>query len=133
MSNTMFKFRGQRKDNGEWVVGYYVVWYEIDEDVHTIRADDGRYYKVHPSSLSIGFSKLDSTRAEIFASFEIDGKMTTGGDVVEGISGGAYPVFYNTDNTSFELKLRRIGKEVVLGSLDTNTLTIIGKGGGNDK
>lgn len=117
----MFSFRGQKYYTNEWVTGYLTSKDHIN----------GIWVK--PESLSISTGKLDSNEQEIFASFEIDGKMTTGGDVVAGISGGAYPVFYNDDNTSFELKLRRIGKEVILGSLDTITLTIIGKGGGNDK
>ena len=131
----MFKFRGQRKDNGKWVVGYYVVWYEIDEDVHTIRADDGRYYKVHPSSLSIGFSKLDSTRAEIFASFEIDGVMTTGGDVVElkHIQGKQFKVQYSAIGCEFIMQ--RPDSDIVwnVSNAGQFEITIIGKGGGNDK
>lgn len=126
----MFKFRGQSTLTGEWVTGWHFM--DVGLEKHYI-VSIGVPNEIHPSSLSISTGKLDSNKQEIFASFEIDGVMTEGGDVVEGISGGAYPVFYNTDNTSFELKLRRIGKEVVLGSLYTNTLTIIGKGGGNDK
>lgn len=126
----MFKFRGQRKDNGEWVVGYYVVWYEIDEDVHTIRADDGRYYKVHPSSLSIGFSKLDSTDTEIFASFPLDDKMTTGGDVVSWYGGKGKPIVFEDSCFWFGDKE---SDDIPMFSLPSHEITIIGKGGGNDK
>lgn len=129
----MFRFRGKRTDRDEWVTGWLGIYkspFPNSPLIYNIKVMElNRDYDVHKESISISTGKLDSTGTEIFASFEIDGKMTEGGDVVKGISGGAYPIFYNADNTSFELKLRRIGKEVVLGSLDTTTLTIIGKGG----
>lgn len=124
----MFKFRGQRKDNGEWVVGWY--WYDYASDTHVIHYD-GIDVAVHKESLSVSTGKLDSTDTEIFASFPLDGVMTTGGDVVEQLGGWTMKACYDKFNSCFSL-VNDGGYAMLLSSFGSASLTIIGKGGGND-
>lgn len=138
----MFKFRGQRKVSGEWVVG------DLDTTTknidYEIWAGKDEWYAVHPNSLSISTGKLDSNGAEIFASFEIDGVMTEGGDVVE-VKGnqdrsnnGVFEVKYMArwdSGCEFEL-ISAKGEEYdnsLHGGIHSSEITIIGKqGGGNE-
>lgn len=136
----MFKFRGQRKDNGEWVVGNLV------ELINVINGTKSKCYgivddatdineEIHKESLSISFGKLDSNKQEIFASFEIDGVMTTGGDVVElkHIQGKQFKVQYSAIGCEFIMQ--RPDSDIVwnVSNAGQFEITIIGKGGGNDK
>lgn len=142
----MFKFRGQR-NNGEWVEGHYVaIWdSQYDHYNHYIYTGNDRatdYYKdgfvderflVNPETLSVSTGKLDSTAVEIFASFEIDGVMTSGGDMVTDTA-MIYEVVYDLQSASFKLhkyKNNKLYSDRWIG--DSKFLTIIGKGGDNDK
>ncbi len=140
----MFKFRGKRKDNGEWVVGWYAKSHRYHRreyhDTHLIYADNGQY-EIHPHTLSISTGKLDSNGKEIFASFPIDGVMTEGGDVVE-VKGnqdrsnnGVFEVKYMArwdSGCEFEL-ISAKGEEYdnsLHGGIHSSEITIIGKQGG---
>lgn len=122
-----FRFRGQRKDNGEWVVG----WYRGQPDCGCIMQEkDGYWCFIKPESLSISTGKLDSTGTEIFASFPIDGVMTEGGDALEDFGEYPFPVIYSKDHCGFILTSE--GEYwSMLGDYRENALTIIGRGGGN--
>jgi len=126
----MFKFRGQTK-SGEWVVG------DLDTTTKNINyeiwAGKDEWYAVHPETLSVSTGKLDSNGVEIFASFEIDGVMTTGGDAVS-VNGNNYNIKYSPDLASF-IAVNVNGKESgkLFHYIDIDNLTIIGKqGGGNE-
>jgi len=123
----MFRFRGKRKDNGEWVVGCYCEKYSR---ACIYNKKDGFWYEIHQDSLSISTGKLDSKGAEIFASFEIDGVMTTGGDAVS-VNGNNYNIKYSPDLASF-IAVNVNGKESgkLFHYIDIDNLTIIGKQGG---
>ena len=91
--------------------------------------------EIHKESLSISFGKLDSNKQEIFASFEIDGVMTTGGDVVElkHIQGKQFKVQYSAIGCEFIMQ--RPDSDIVwnVSNAGQFEITIIGKGGGNDE
>lgn len=125
----MFRFRGKRKDNGEWVVGCYCEKYSR---ACIYNKKDGFWYEIHHDSLSISTGKLDSKGAEIFASFEIDGVMTTGGDAVS-VNGNNYNIKYSPDLASF-IAVNVNGKESgkPFHYIDIDNLTIIGKQGGGE-
>lgn len=89
MSN-LFKFRGYYEDEKRFISGYHYstkgnhyIFENIDE--HTYN-----HYLVTPESLSIYTGQADKNNTDIFASFELDGVMTKGGDVCE-----HYYIFYN--------------------------------------
>lgn len=137
----MFRFRGKRKDNGEWVVGCYCEKYSR---ACIYNKKDGFWYEIHQDSLSISTGKPDSKKEEIFASFPIDGVMTEGGDVVE-VKGnqdrsnnGVFEVKYMArwdSGCEFEL-ISAKGEEYdnsLHGGIHSSEITIIGKqGGGNE-
>ena len=125
----MFRFRGKRKDNGEWVVGAFLqahptVCYIYDYN-------ETRWVLIHYMTASISIGKLDSNGDEIFASFEVDGVMTKGGDVVRTtLWGEALAVYESGDNCAF--KLNTINSSLgYIGGFPSESLTIIGKQGGN--
>lgn len=139
-----FRFRGQRKGEiGGFVTGW---WYmsTITEGQDVIRGEDGLAWRVKRETLSISTGKTDSTGMEIFASFEIDGVMTTGGDAVE-VKGnqdrsnnGVFEVKYMArwdSGCEFEL-ISAKGEEYdnsLHGGIHSSEITIIGKqGGGNE-
>lgn len=125
----MFRFRGKRKDNGEWVVGCYCEKYSR---ACIYNKKDGFWYEIHQDSLSISTGKPDSKKEEIFASFPIDGVMTEGGDVVE-VGGEHYSVLYLSDTAQFCIS-GESGVVCPFADLYSQNLTIIGKqGGGNDR
>lgn len=128
----MFKFRGQRKDNGEWEVGMLDCLYSSGDEFKYVTVNG---HEIHPSSLSISFGKLDSNKQEIFASFEIDGKMTRGGDVLSnGVSVDSFDAYYDKQYATFYLRKRLTTKFWEHGLMNESAkFTIIGKGGGNDK
>jgi len=129
----MFRFRGQQKGNDEWIEGWYIqtrahVLDDNDLDDypvnHLIVDEFMNEYDVYPHTLSISTGKPDSTEQEIFASFEIDGVMTTGGDVVNVPRWkhlGDMPVTYSAIWRKF------IVGYFELSSADSNEITIIGK------
>ncbi len=129
-----FRFRGQRKGEiGGFVTGW---WYmsTLTEGQDVIRGEDGLAWRVKRETLSISTGKTDSTGMEIFASFEIDGVMTTGGDAVS-VNGNNYNIKYSPDLASF-IAVNVNGKESgkLFHYIDIDNLTIIGKqGGGNDR
>jgi len=132
----MFKFRGQTK-SGEWVVGGLTRGYVNDELRYVYHVEDDElnlYLDIQPGTLSVSTGKLDSNGVEIFASFEIDGVMTTGGDAVkvENHSGNHQAVFES--GVGFRLlPLYKADPYHIFQWMDSS-LTIIGKqGGGNDR
>ena len=129
----MFKFRGQRDGEiGGFVTGW---WYmsTITEGQDVIRGEDGLAWCVKRETLSISTGKFDSTSTEIFASFPIDGVMTSGGDVVRMLNGMQnFKVVYDLHGTRFAIAT--MNGDVLGGIVNTDiSYTIIGKGGGNDK
>lgn len=133
----MFRFRAQRKDSSEWIIGWYHRhWFhEGQKFVHRISIDtqqrhDG--FEINPHTLAISTGKLDSNGVEIFASFPIDGVMTEGGDVVsDRVSGVVSDVLF------IDCAFRLLSKDRLHIDLIENyhftSLTIIGKqGGGNE-
>lgn len=130
----MFKFRGKSKYTNKYAVGYYR--YNRITDTHFIfdlvtQTD----YDIIPETLSVSTGKLDSNDQEIFASFPIDGVMTTGGDVVriKGIYNRYdYSVYYKADACTFCLKCKEGGQSEI-GAIQSNELTIIGKQGGESE
>ena len=91
-------FRGKRKDNGEWIEGYFEKY--TDGSTHilvsaerkkTSEYDGKPFYCVHaekyevfPESLSMQTGQKDKNKKEIFGSIPIDdkGTMSKGGDIV---------------------------------------------------
>jgi len=56
-------FRGKRKDNGEWVKGYYVK----DSLGHQIvLKTDGSCFIIHPESVGMGTGRKDENKVEIY-------------------------------------------------------------------
>lgn len=129
----MFKFRGQTK-SGEWVVGGLTRGYVNDELRYVYHVEDDElnlYLDIQPGTLSVSTGKLDSNGVEIFASFEIDGVMTQGGDLVE-VGGEHYSVLYLSDTAQFCIS-GESGVVCPFADLYSQNLTIIGKqGGGNE-
>lgn len=136
----MFRFRGKRKDNGEWVVGYYM---RDMRGIHYIAFGGAYSAEIYPHTLSISTGKKDSKGEEIFASFPIDGVMTEGGDVVE-VKGnqdrsnnGVFEVKYMArwdSGCEFEL-ISAKGEEYdnsLHGGIHSSEITIIGKQGGGE-
>jgi len=126
----MFRFRGKRKDNGEWVVGYYM---RDMRGIHYIAFGGAYSAEIYPHTLSISTGKKDSKGEEIFASFPLDGVMTEGGggDVVE-VGGEHYSVLYLSDTAQFCIS-GESGVVCPFADLYSQNLTIIGKqGGGNE-
>jgi hypothetical protein len=81
----MFKFRGQRVDNKEWIEGGLV--YDNTDNTYFVYSSFEYGEEVIPETLSMSTGQLDKNKEMIFGSFEVDGKMSKGGDVVSGIDG----------------------------------------------
>lgn len=133
----MFKFRGQTK-SGEWVVGGLTRGYVNDELRYVYHVEDDElnlYLDIQPGTLSVSTGKLDSNGVEIFASFEIDGVMTTGGDAVEVRRLGRVIITIRIvySDCSFKGINIETGKFVALEQFHSAALTIIGKQGGGDE
>lgn len=83
-------YRGVDKITGENVYGCLVhldFHNSVDYiDEYQIVLPNGHSYSVHPDSLAICTTIKDKNDIYIFASFEIDGKMTKGGDIVFSIA-----------------------------------------------
>jgi hypothetical protein len=84
----MFIFRGQRIDNKEWIEGYYVFnpkWEHLIFEKSWLLKHGvmGAGVPIVPETLSISTGQLDKNKVEIFGSFEVDGKMSNGGDRVK--------------------------------------------------
>jgi hypothetical protein len=98
-------FRGQ-KNNGDWIEGslikcgnsYYIATtnascYEpVDNQCGNYCILDG-VQPIIPETLSISTSQLDKNKTMIFGSFEVDGKMSSGGDRIK--FSGCSPETYN--------------------------------------
>lgn len=127
----MFRFRGQRKDNGEWVVGRYIILGSQHYIYHYNGKRNG-FAEIHPHTLSISTGKLDSKEQEIFASFRIDGVMTAGGDVVKQLGGWTMNVCYDKLNSCFSV-VNAGNYAMQLSGFYPASLTIIGKQGGGSE
>jgi hypothetical protein len=129
----MFLFRGQRIDNKEWVEGYYVKcrgfhyilppYNDNGFDERWVEEDSGGWFAVSPESLSISTGQLDKNKKEIFGSFEIDGKMSRGGDRVECADWESDAHAYNT----WERDVYWDNESGMFLGLDGEVNTIIGK------
>lgn len=85
----MFKFRALTTEDNEILVGELI----RDCDTYYIKPTNVSYvyfdaylgiHQIKPETLSVTYSGLvDKNGTEIYASFEIDGEMTKGGDVVK--------------------------------------------------
>ena len=92
MTTPTIKFRGIRKDNGEYVYGSLILTpYPYDRcSIITFRNDTEygilRYSsvssEVHPDSVAQYTCMNDRNGKEIYGSIYLDGKLTKGGDVV---------------------------------------------------
>ncbi|MFA6281874.1 MAG: hypothetical protein WCY05_05180 [Candidatus Omnitrophota bacterium] len=86
----MFKFRGQRVDNKEWVEGYHV--FDKFENKHYMQIpvsdkDFDSYFEITPNTLSISTGQFDKNKIEIFGSIPLeDGAMSNGGDKLQCVS-----------------------------------------------
>lgn len=111
---------------GEWVVGYYVA--NLYSGTHYI-ATENRYHEINPETLSIETQKLDSAGNMIFGSFELDGVMTQGGDVVSnGISVDSFNVIYDKQYATFYFRKMHNTKFWEHGLMsESDKYTIIGK------
>ena len=81
----MFKFRGITLD-GYWITGYLT--YSKKEKLYYITEDNDNEFSfpVIPESLAVTYTGLtDKNGNSIFASFEVDGKLSRGGDIINGI------------------------------------------------
>lgn len=73
----MIKVRGRKYLSNDYIIGFL----SFKSGDFFIENDSDRSL-VYKDSLSISFGNLDSNRVEIFGSFQIDGEMTRGGDLV---------------------------------------------------
>ncbi len=105
----MNPYRGVTK-SGEVVEGYW--WYHPFYKKHFIRVTNNRElidYEVHPASLAQNTTVKDKDGKPIFGSFEVEGKMTRGGDrirvynwgVAEGEILGETNVVWDNDEKGF--------------------------------
>lgn len=83
----MFIFRGKKKGQQVWVEGelHKQFYKHEDEDYsgYAIKPTYTTSQSVEPESLSVSYTGLiDKNCNQIFASFEVDGKMSIGGDIV---------------------------------------------------
>ena len=60
------KFRGKRKDNGEWVYGYYIYRNCVNNDTHYIAIRAGLYYEVIPETVGQFTGLHDKKGQEIY-------------------------------------------------------------------
>jgi hypothetical protein len=110
----MFIFRAQKIDNKEWIEGYHVFDKFVNKHYLQIPVDDDfdDYFEVIPGTLSMSTGLKDKNGTMIFGSFEVDGKMNKGGDVVRlggwwnasGPAGYEKPeqsVYWEKDNCGF--------------------------------
>lgn len=127
----MFRFRGQRVDNNEWITGYCqkrALGYYIIPDY-----GDYEFMLVRGETLSVSFGILDSKKKEIFASFILwnTNIMTKGGDVVsvKGFDGKKYGVKYSINGSEFIIYQIGVDSDFVwnISNAYIDDLTIIGK------
>ena len=109
----MLKYRGITLD-GYWITGYLT--YSKKEKLYYITEDNDNEFSfpVIPESLSVTYTGLtDKNGNQIYASFEVDGKMSKGGDIISYIdeimngsqSGVIYEDTSNEGNMFFDAKL----------------------------
>ena len=77
----MFKFRAKTKEN-YWIEGFLNI---SPSGIYSITEKHNREIII-PESLSVTYTGLtDKNGKQIYASFEVDGKMSRGGDIINGI------------------------------------------------
>jgi len=88
------KHRGLSIYTGEWITGWLMLYpspFDTKEIIYSIKNESlTKDYDVRKETLSIETLKLDSNGNMIFASFELDGKMTIGGDVFRPENGDSF-------------------------------------------
>lgn len=86
MSTPTIKFRGVRKDNGEYVFGSLVYNPNVKCEILSIEIKTNYYsfintHDVHPDSVAQYTCMNDRNGIEIYGSIYLDGKLTKGGDI----------------------------------------------------
>ena len=104
-------FKAQRKDGKGEVRGWLVKidsryallpTYSFEEACGKSLMETFRYYEIIPSTLSMQTGQTDKNGEMIYGSFELDGKMTEGGDrVLSRDNGDTGKVEYSNIFTSF--------------------------------
>jgi len=117
------KFRGKRKDNGEWVEGFYCEFQDYGEISYCIR--DYKYDiwdEVIPESVGMSTLQKDKNGVEIFGSIPINGKMSKGSDALIDEVGDTTFVMWNSNYSSFCYSYCQY-----IGLGNANGMEIIGK------
>lgn len=114
------KFRAKRKDNGEWVTGYF--WRMNDEmngnkaciTVSNVGADNFFNYEVMPETVGVYFGWIDSMGTEIYTDDQLELFWNNGGTTLETISySQEYGYFMYGNNPVCELAEGNVKSKVV--------------------
>lgn len=80
----MFKFRGLTVRNDEWVEGDLIKFKTFNKRIGYQKNMMYLESEIYPESLSVTYTGLtDKNGNSIYASFEVDGKMSKGGDIIK--------------------------------------------------
>lgn len=82
MTTPTIKFRGVRKDNGEYVYGSLIYYRYVECEIIAFSSQYSFGAIVHPDSVAQYTCMNDRNGKEIYGSIYLDGKLTKGGDVV---------------------------------------------------
>lgn len=95
----MLKVRGRRHLNNSYIIGFLSF-----RNGDFFIENSSESYLVSQDSLSVSLGNLDSDGTEIFGSFEINGEMTKGGDIITWYLEGnkiEYHVSFSIEKGSF--------------------------------